>query len=269
MKIFRALADEGKSIIFITHKLKEIKEAADRCIVIRAGRVIDDVMVADVAEEKMAEMMVGRKIRTTVDKAEVDQSKAVLEVKGLNVEKHGLKAVKNLDLTVHTGEIVGVAGVDGNGQSELIDALTGMRKIKSGSVKINGKEYANHPVREITETGVGYIPEDRQVVGLVLPMTISENLALKNYYRKPFNNHGILEYADVGAIEYIHEKINDERNDGRAVLLVSFELDEILKLSDRVVVMHAGEIVGEIDPKNTSAEELGLMMAGKKIADAE
>lgn len=326
MKIFRALADEGKSIIFITHKLKEIKEAADRCIVIRAGRVIDDLMVADVAEEKMAEMMVGRKIRTTVDKAEVDQSKAVLEVKGLNVEKHGLQAVKNLDLTVHTGEIVGVAGVDGNGQSELIDALTGMRKIKSGSVKINGKEYANHPVREITETGVGYIPEDRQVVGLVLPMTISENLALKNYYRKPFNNHGILEYADinqngkdliekfdirsqsekeavgslsggnqqkvivareiaskpdlliaanptrgvdVGAIEYIHEKINDERNDGRAVLLVSFELDEILKLSDRVVVMHAGEIVGEIDPKNTSAEELGLMMAGKKIADAE
>ena len=326
MKIFRALADEGKSIIFITHKLKEIKEAADRCIVIRAGRVIDDVMVADVAEEKMAEMMVGRKIRTTVDKAEVDQSKAVLEVKGLNVEKHGLKAVKNLDLTVHTGEIVGVAGVDGNGQSELIDALTGMRKIKSGSVKINGKEYANHPVREITEAGVGYVPEDRQVVGLVLPMTISENLALKSYYRKPFNNHGILEYADinqngkdliekfdirsqsekeavgslsggnqqkvivareiaskpdlliaanptrgvdVGAIEYIHEKINDERNDGRAVLLVSFELDEILKLSDRVVVMHAGEIVGEIDPKNTSAEELGLMMAGKKIADAE
>lgn len=326
MKIFRALADEGKSIIFITHKLKEIKEAADRCIVIRAGRVIDDVMVADVAEEKMAEMMVGRKIRTTVDKAEVDQSKAVLEVKGLNVENHGLQAVKNLDLTVHTGEIVGVAGVDGNGQSELIDALTGMRKIKSGSVKINGKEYANHSVREITETGVGYIPEDRQVVGLVLPMTISENLALKNYYRKPFNNHGILEYADinqngkdliekfdirsqsekeavgslsggnqqkvivareisskpdlliaanptrgvdVGAIEYIHEKINDERNDGRAVLLVSFELDEILKLSDRVVVMHAGEIVGEIDPKNTSAEELGLMMAGKKIADAE
>ena len=271
-------------------------------------------------------MMVGRKIRTTVDKAEVDQSKAVLEVKGLNVEKHGLKAVKNLDLTVHTGEIVGVAGVDGNGQSELIDALTGMRKIKSGSVKINGKEYANHPVREITEAGVGYVPEDRQVVGLVLPMTISENLALKSYYRKPFNNHGILEYADinqngkdliekfdirsqsekeavgslsggnqqkvivareiaskpdlliaanptrgvdVGAIEYIHEKINDERNDGRAVLLVSFELDEILKLSDRVVVMHAGEIVGEIDPKNTSAEELGLMMAGKKIADAE
>lgn len=326
MKIFRALADEGKSIIFITHKLKEIKEAADRCIVIRAGHVIDDVMVADVAEEKMAEMMVGRKIRTTVDKAEVDQSRAVLEVKGLNVENHGLQAVKNLDLTVHTGEIVGVAGVDGNGQSELIDALTGMRKIKSGSVKINGKEYANHPVREITEAGVGYIPEDRQVVGLVLPMTISENLALKSYYRKPFNTHGILEYTDinqngkdliekfdirsqsekeavgslsggnqqkvivareiasepdlliaanptrgvdVGAIEYIHEKINDERNDGRAVLLVSFELDEILKLSDRVVVMHAGEIVGEIDPKNTSAEELGLMMAGKKIADAE
>lgn len=325
MKIFRALAAEGKSIIFITHKLREIKEAADRCIVIRAGRVIDDVMVADVAEEKMAEMMVGRKVRTSVDKAEVDQTRPVLEVSGLNVERNGLPAVKDLTLTVHAGEIVGVAGVDGNGQSELIDAITGMRRIKSGSVKVNGTEYSNHPVRDITEAGVGYIPEDRQEVGLILPMTISENLALKSYYRRPFNRHGVLDYAamnengrdlvekfdirsqsekeevgalsggnqqkvivareiaarpdlliaanptrgvDVGAIEYIHEKINDERNNGRAVLLVSFELDEILKLSDRVVVMHAGEIVGEIDPKNTSAEELGLMMAGKKVADA-
>ena len=318
MKIFRTLAAENKSIIFITHKLKEIKEAADRCIVIRAGKVIDDVMVADVAEEKMAEMMVGRKVRTTVDKEPVDQTKTVLEVSGLNVEKDGLAAVKNLNLTVHTGEIVGVAGVDGNGQSELIDALTGLRKIKSGSVKVNGKEYANHSVREITEAKVAYIPEDRQTVGLILPMTIAENLV--------YNKQGILNYnkinadgrqlvkdfdirsqsekeavgslsggnqqkvivareiasqpdlliaanptrgVDVGAIEYIHEKINAERNAGKAVLLVSFELDEILKLSDRVVVMHAGEIVGEIDPNHTSAEELGLMMAGQKKTAAK
>ena len=326
MKIFRTLAAENKSIIFITHKLKEIKEAADRCIIIRAGKVIDDVMVADVAEEKMAEMMVGRKVRTTVDKEPVDQTKTVLEVSGLNVEKDGLAAVKNLNLTVHTGDIVGVAGVDGNGQSELIDALTGLRKIKSGSVKVNGKEYANHSVREITEAKVAYIPEDRQTVGLILPMTIAENLVLKNYYHAPYNKQGILNYnkinadgrqlvkdfdirsqsekeavgslsgvnqqkvivaretasqpdlliaanptrgVDVGAIEYIHEKINAERNAGKAVLLISFELDEILKLSDRVVVMHAGEIVGEIDPNHTSAEELGLMMAGQKKTAAK
>lgn len=322
MKIFRALADEGKSIIFITHKLKEIKETADRCVVIRNGRVIDTVEVKDATEEHLAEMMVGRKLRNSVEKKQVDQVKLVLDVKKLNVEKNGWLGVKNLDIQVHTGEIVGVAGIDGNGQTELIEAITGMRKIKSGSIEIKGKHYENKPVRQITEAGVGYIPEDRQTVGLILPLTLAENLSLKNYYQKPANKSGVLNYqyinehgrqlisdydirsqneqvavgslsggnqqkvvvarelasdpdlliaanptrgVDVGAIEYIHEMINNERNSGKAVLLVSFELDEILKLSDRIVVMHAGEIVGEIDPKDTSAQELGLMMAGKKV----
>lgn len=322
MKIFHALAAEGKSIIFITHKLKEIKEAADRCVVIRAGKVIDTVLVAETSEETLAEMMVGRKLRNSVDKQTVDQSKVVLEVNGLNVQKgHHLK-VKDLDLTVHSGEIVGVAGVDGNGQSELIEALTGLLKVKSGKIKLNGQELQDKSVRKISEAGVACIPEDRQHVGLILPLTIAENMALKNYYQKPINNHGILNYkqinqrgqelvtafdvrtqsqkamvgslsggnqqkvivareiasdpevliaanptrgVDVGAIEYIHEKINEQRNMGKAILLVSFELDEILKLSDRIVVMHAGEIVGQIDPKHTSPEELGLMMAGKKV----
>lgn len=322
MKIFRALADEGKSIIFITHKLKEIKEAADRCVVIRSGRVIATVEVEGASEESLAEMMVGRKLRNSVEKQAVDQEKLVLDVKKLTVEKNSRLMVKSLDLQVHTGEIVGVAGVDGNGQSELIAAITGMQKIKSGTVEIKGRHFENKSVRSITEAGVGYIPEDRQTVGLVLPLTLAENLSLKNYYQKPANKSGILNYqyinehgrklikdydirsqseqisvgslsggnqqkvvvareiasdpdlliaanptrgVDVGAIEYIHEMINSERNAGKAVLLVSFELDEILKLSDRVVVMHEGEIVGEIDPKETSAQELGLMMAGKKV----
>ncbi|HIW89730.1 MAG TPA: ABC transporter ATP-binding protein [Candidatus Ligilactobacillus excrementipullorum] len=322
MKIFRALADEGKSIIFITHKLKEIKEAADRCVVIRSGRVIDTVDIEGVSEESLAEMMVGRKLRNTVEKKAVDQKQVVLDVQQLNVEKNSRLMVKDLSLQVHTGEIVGVAGVDGNGQSELIDAITGMQKIKSGSVEILGKHYENKPVRSITEAGVGYIPEDRQTVGLILPLSLAENLSLKNYYQKPANKSGVLNYqyinehgrkliqdfdirsqseqisvgslsggnqqkvvvareiasdpnlliaanptrgVDVGAIEYIHEMINQERNSGKAILLVSFELDEILKLSDRIVVMHEGEIVGEIDPKETSSQELGLMMAGKKV----
>lgn len=323
MKIFRALAAEGKSIIFITHKLKEIKEAADRCVVIRAGKVIDSVTVANTPEELLAEMMVGRKLRTSVEKKEVDQSKVVLEVNKLNVQKDGHLKVKDLSFELHSGEIVGIAGVDGNGQSELIEALTGLCKVKSGEVKLKGQKLQDKSVRQISEAGIACIPEDRQHVGLILPMTIAENISLKKYYQKPVDQYGILSYkqinargqelvdifdvrcqspkesvgslsggnqqkvivareiasdpevliaanptrgVDVGAIEYIHEKINDQRNQGKAILLVSFELDEILKLSDRVLVMHAGEIVGQIDPKHTSPEELGLLMAGKKLA---
>lgn len=323
MKIFRALAAEGKSIIFITHKLKEIKEAADRCVVIRAGKVIDSVTVANTPEELLAEMMVGRKLRTSVEKQEVDQSKVVLEVNNLNVQKEGHLKVKDLSFELHSGEIVGIAGVDGNGQSELIEALTGLRKVKTGEIKLDGQSLQDKSVRKISEAGIACIPEDRQHVGLILPMTIAENISLKTYYQKPIDYYGILNYkkinergqelveafdvrcqspkesvgslsggnqqkvivareiasnpevliaanptrgVDVGAIEYIHEKINDQRNQGKAILLVSFELDEILKLSDRVLVMHAGEIVGQIDPKHTTPEELGLLMAGKKLA---
>ncbi|MFT8837988.1 ABC transporter ATP-binding protein [Liquorilactobacillus satsumensis] len=320
IKILRALAAEGKAVIFITHKLKEIKEVADRCVVIRMGKVIATVEVSATKEEALAEMMVGRKLNFALDKQKMAQEKPVLEVKGLNVEAHKQLKVAGADLTVHEGEIVGVAGVDGNGQSELIEALTGLRRVKKGSIKVNGKQLQNASARKISEEGVGCIPEDRQNVGLILPLTIAENLALKDYYHAPASKHGFLNYklinqtgkqlikdfdirsqsetefvgdlsggnqqkvivareiaknpalliaanptrgVDIGAIEYIHEKIIEQRNAGRAVLLVSFELDEILKLSDRIVVMHEGQIVGEIDPQHTSSEELGLMMAGK------
>ncbi|MDN7145430.1 ABC transporter ATP-binding protein [Liquorilactobacillus mali] len=320
IKILRALAEEGNSVIFITHKLKEIKEVADRCVVIRMGKVIETVQVAETKEEVLAEMMVGRKVNFAVEKKETDKSKTILSVNDLNVEAHGLLKVKDLDLNVHSGEIVGVAGVDGNGQSELIEAITGLRKIKKGSIELKGKPLQNLSARRISEAGVGCIPEDRQNVGLILPFTIAENLVLKSYYKKPASRHGLLNYkkinelgkqliksfdirsqsekelagdlsggnqqkvivareisaspdlliaanptrgVDIGAIEYIHEKIIEQRNTGRGVLLISFELDEILKLSDRIVVMHEGQIVGEIDPRHTSSEELGLMMAGK------
>ncbi|WP_311406691.1 ABC transporter ATP-binding protein [Liquorilactobacillus uvarum] len=324
MKIMRALSDEGKSIIFITHKLKEIKEVADRCVVIRMGKVIDSVKVAETREEALAEMMVGHKINFAVDKKETDKKETIFKIDKLNVEAHGQLKIKNLDLTVHSGEIVGVAGVDGNGQSELIEAITGLRKIKTGIVVLNGKKIQHQSARKIAEAGVGCIPEDRQNVGLILPLTISENLVLKSYYKKPVSNKGFLNYkrinedgrqliknfdirsqsekelvgdlsggnqqkvivareisaqpdlliaanptrgVDIGAIEYIHEKIIEQRNAGRGVLLVSFELEEILKLSDRVVVMHEGQIVGEIDPRDTSSEELGMLMAGKQLAE--
>ncbi|KRL05917.1 ABC transporter ATP-binding protein [Liquorilactobacillus oeni] len=320
IKILRALAAEGKAVIFITHKLKEIKEVADRCVVIRMGKVIDTVKVSETKEETLAEMMVGRKVNLALDKKTVPQDKLVLEVKNLEVDAHKRRKVSDFNLTIHEGEIVGIAGVDGNGQSELIEAITGLRKVRAGSIKVDGKELQNYSARKISEAGVGCIPEDRQNVGLILPLTIAENLALKDYYHEPISKYGLLNYklinqngrklikdfdirsqsekelvgdlsggnqqkvivareiakepklliaanptrgVDIGAIEYIHEKIMEQRNAGRAVLLVSFELDEILKLSDRIIVIHEGKVVGQIDPQNTSSEELGLMMAGK------
>lgn len=324
MKIMHALSEEGKSIIFITHKLKEIKEVADRCVVIRMGKVIDSVRVAETKEAALAEMMVGHKVNFAVDKKKVNQEKDIFKIEKLSVEAHGQLKIKNLDLTVHSGEIVGVAGVDGNGQSELIEAVTGLRKCKTGTIMLNGKKIQHQSARKIAEAGISCIPEDRQNVGLILPLTISENLVLKSYYKKPISNKGFLNYkkinedgrrmikqfdirsqsekelvgdlsggnqqkvvvareisaqpdlliaanptrgVDIGAIEYIHEKIMEQRNAGHGVLLVSFELEEILKLSDRVVVMHEGQIVGEIDPRDTSSEELGMLMAGKQQAE--
>ena len=323
IKVFRTLAAEGNSIIFITHKLKEIKEIADRCVVIRNGKVIDTVEVEKTPEETLAEMMIGRKVNLEVAKKAVDQTKAILEIKNLTVESHGQKKVKNLSLTVHSGEIVGVAGVDGNGQSELIAALTGMIKVQNGTIELNKKQLQNATARQISQAKVGCIPEDRQNVGLILPLTIAENLILKDYYHRPASRYGWLNYrainqhgkklikdfdirsqsekekvqslsggnqqkvivareiaadpelliaanptrgVDIGAIEYIHKKIMEQRNAGHGVLLVSFELDEILKLSDRIAVMHEGQIVGQLDPKKTSSEELGLLMAGKTLA---
>ncbi|GAJ27038.1 deoxyribose-specific ABC transporter [Liquorilactobacillus sucicola DSM 21376 = JCM 15457] len=324
MKVLRTLAAEGKSVIFITHKLKEIKEAADRCVVIRMGKLVDTVEVSETKEESLAEMMVGHKVNFAVKKQETDQGKEIFRIENLNVEAHGQLKLKNLSLTVHAGEIVGVAGVDGNGQSELIAAITGLQKVKKGVIMLGDKQLQQQNARKIAAAGIGCIPEDRQNIGLILPLTIAENLVLKSYYKQPISNKGFLNYkrinedgraliekfdirsqsekelvedlsggnqqkvivareinahpdlliaanptrgVDIGAIEYIHEKIVEQRNSGHGVLLVSFELEEILKLSDRVVVMHEGQIVGEIDPRRTSSEELGLLMAGRKIAE--
>ncbi|MBA1434072.1 ABC transporter ATP-binding protein [Bombilactobacillus bombi] len=326
MQTFRILASENKAIIFITHKIKEIKEVADYCTIIRSGKVIETVKVSQAGEEQLAEMMVGRKLQNNVQKQPVKQQKLILNVKQLTVQNNGRSKILNLNLQVHQGEIVGLAGVDGNGQEELLAALTGMNKVTSGSIQLNGQELANQSVRKFVESKVGYVPEDRQAEGLILSMSVAENLALKEYYHAPMNHRGILNYkyinsfaqnlvknygirtqnvyetvaslsggnqqkviiareiqnnpdlliaanptrgVDVGAIEYIHRKIIQERNQGKGILLVSFELDEILKLSDRVMVIHDGQIIGEVDPKTITAQKLGLMMAGKKIGSVQ
>lgn len=326
MQIMRKLTEEGKSIILITHKLDEIKAAADRCTVIRRGKSIDTVDVADTSQQELADMMVGRSVSFKVAKSKSQPKETVLSVQGLVVnESRGLQAVKGLDLEVRAGEIVGIAGIDGNGQSELIQAIAGLAKTESGKILLNGKEIQNLPPRKITEIGFGHIPEDRQKYGLVLPMTIAENLALQTYYQRPLSSRGFLndaairQYAkklieefdvrtqsetvpasslsggnqqkaivareidrdpsllvaaqptrglDVGAIEYIHKRLVEQRNSGKAVLLMSFELDEIMNVSDRIAVMYEGAIVAIVDPKETTEQELGLLMAGTSLEKA-
>lgn len=326
IEIMATLVKEGKSIILITHKLDEIKKVADRCSVIRRGRYIGTVDVEDVSSQELADMMVGRSVSFKTDKQAAKIGDVVLSIKDLVVkESRGLEAVKNLSLEVHRGEVLGIAGIDGNGQSELIQALTGLRKIESGTITINGKDATNNKPREITEIGVGHVPEDRHKYGLVLPLPLSENITLQTYYQEPFSKKGILNFTeiqqyakrlieeydvrttseqalaaslsggnqqkaiiarevdrdpellivaqptrglDVGAIEYIHKRLVEQRDKNKGVLLVSFELDEILNVSDRIAVIHAGEIVGIVDPKETSENELGLLMAGYSLDDA-
>lgn len=322
IQIMGKLVAEGKSIILITHKLKEIMEVCDRCTVIRKGKGIGTVEVSETDPDQLAALMVGREVHFKVDKKEAQPTDVVLEVKDLVViDSRNIPVVEGLNLEVKAGEILGIAGVDGNGQTELIEGITGLRKIKSGSVKINGKETAHLSSRKITETGVGHIPEDRHKHGLVLDYTIGENMVLQTYYQKPYSNSGVLSYnkiyekakslieeydvrtpseftparalsggnqqkgiiarevdrspslliasqptrgLDVGAIEFIHSKLVEERDKGRAVLLVSFELDEVMNLSDRIAVIYEGKIVAIVDPKETSEQELGLLMAGGK-----
>lgn len=326
MAIMQGLVQEGKSIILITHKLDEIKKVADRCTVIRRGKSIDTVNVAEVSSQQLADMMVGRAVSFKTDKKPADPQEVVLAINDLVVkESRGIEAVKGLNLDVRAGEIVGIAGIDGNGQSELIQALTGLRKAESGSITIKGEEINHQSPRKITELGVGHVPEDRHKYGLVLEMTLAENIALQTYYKEPLSKNGVLNYReinqyaqkligeydvrtvnelvpakalsggnqqkaiiareidrnpdllivaqptrglDVGAIEYIHQRLIDQRDAGKAVLVVSFELDEILNVSDRIAVIHAGEITGIVDPKETSENELGLLMAGYSLEDA-
>ena len=323
MVIMKNLVKEGKSIILITHKLDEIRAVSDRVTVIRRGKSIETVEIAGATNQDLAEMMVGRSVSFTTEKQASEPKEVVLSIKDLVVhENRGIPAVKNLSLDVRAGEIVGIAGIDGNGQSELIQAITGLRKVKSGSIKIKGEEVVGLPPRKITEMQVSPVPEDRHRDGLVLDMSISENIALQTYYKEPLSKNGILNYTnihkyarklmeefdvraandyvpasalsggnqqkaiiarevdrdpdllivsqptrglDVGAIEYIHKRLISERDKGKAVLVVSFELDEILNLSDRIAVIHDGKIQGIVTPAETNKQELGILMAGGEL----
>lgn len=324
MNIMKNLAAEGKSIIFITHKLEEIKRVADRCTVLRLGKCVGTVDVADVTIEQMSEMMVGRKVLLQIDKQEKQPGSPVLEVDNLTVKSEGSKKnkVHNLSLKVHEGEIVCIAGVDGNGQSELIYALSGLIRADSGTIKLKGETITGKSVRYRNTHGMSHIPEDRHKYGLVLDYTLGENLVLLQYFEPRFQSRGFLKkdaiksYAqslidkfdircsegpkttarsmsggnqqkaivareisrdpelllavqptrglDVGAIEYMHRKIIDARDNGKAVLVVSFELSEVMQLADRILVMYDGQIVANVKPSEVTENELGLYMAGAK-----
>ncbi|WP_159543959.1 ABC transporter ATP-binding protein [Streptococcus halichoeri] len=327
MIIMKNLVKEGKSIILITHKLDEIRAVADRVTVIRRGKSIQTVDVAGTTSHDLAEMMVGRSVSFTTNKISAQPKEVVLSIKDLEVdENRGVLAVKGLSLDVKAGEIVGIAGIDGNGQSELIQAITGLRKAKNGSITIKGKEVTHLTSRKITELSVGHVPEDRHRDGLILDMSMAENIAIQTYYKEPLSKNGILNYRkineyarylmkefdvrgaselvpargfsggnqqkaiiareidrdpdllivsqptrglDVGAIEYIHRRLIEERDKGKAVLVVSFELDEILNLSDRIAVIHDGKIQGIVSPEHTNKKELGILMAGGSIDKEE
>ena len=323
MAILKNLVKEGKSIILITHKLDEIRAVSDRVTVIRRGKSIETVEIAGATNADLAEMMVGRSVSFKTEKQASQPKEVVLSIKDLVVnENRGVPAVKNLSLDVRAGEIVGIAGIDGNGQSELIQAITGLRKVESGSIELKGNSIVGLHPRQITELSVGHVPEDRHRDGLILEMMISENIALQTYYKEPHSKNGILNYSnitsyakklmeefdvraaselvpaaalsggnqqkaiiareidrdpdllivsqptrglDVGAIEYIHKRLIEERDNGKAVLVVSFELDEILNVSDRIAVIHDGKIQGIVSPETTNKQELGVLMAGGNL----
>ena len=324
MEIMRGFKKEGKSILFITHKLNEIMAVADRCTVLRKGKGIGTVEIAKTTKEELSRMMVGRDVQFAVEKAPAKPGEPVLQVKDLKVpgRVHKKDAVRDVSFTVHAGEIVCLAGIEGNGQTELVYGLTGLEKVTGGSLTLCGQDITHASIRQRSKDGMSHIPEDRHKHGLVLDYTLEKNLVLQRYWEPAFQNHGFIKqgevraYADklieqydvrsgqgsvtiarsmsggnqqkaiiareidkdpkllvavqptrgldVGAIEYIHKQIVAERDRGTAVLLVSLELDEVMNLSDRILVMYEGEIVGEFDPKTTTVEELGLYMAGAK-----
>ncbi|MBD7936662.1 MULTISPECIES: ABC transporter ATP-binding protein [Cytobacillus] len=328
IQIMGKLIKEGKSIILITHKLKEIMEVCDRVTVIRKGEGIGTLNVSETNPDELASLMVGREVTFTTEKTEAKPEEASLEIQSLTVkDSRNITVVDNLNLTVRKGEIVGIAGVDGNGQTELVEAIAGLRKVENGSILLNNKEITKLTTRKVTESGIGHIPQDRHKHGLVLDFTIGENMVLQTYYQQPYSKSGMMnkkaiyekatrlieeydvrtpsEYTparalsggnqqkaiigrevdrnpdlliasqptrglDVGAIEFIHRKLIDQRDQGKAVLLVSFEMDEIMNVSDRIAVIFEGKIIAMVDPKETSEQELGLLMAGstkKKAGD--
>ena len=323
IKIMKNLINEGKSIIIITHKLKEIKAAADRCTVIRRGRYIGTVDVKTTSEAEMAKMMVGREVSFKVNKKPAKPGEVVLDIKNLSVKNNKkVLGLKDFSIDVRAGEIVGIAGVEGNGQSELIEAITGLRKSESGTINFKNKDINRESIRNRINSGIAHIPEDRHKRGLVLDYTIEENMVLEVYDKKPFSNKGLLnkkeikKYAekiidefdvrsgegaesiarslsggnqqkaiigreielnpelliaaqptrglDVGSIEYIHKRLVEQRDSGKAVLLVSLELDEILNVSDRIAIINNGELIGVVNADETNENEVGLMMAGIK-----
>ncbi len=323
MKIIRNLIDEGKSIILITHKLKEIKAVADECTVIRRGKYIGTVKVSETTEEEMAKMMVGRPVTFKVEKKDKEPGEVILKIDNLFVMNNKkVLGLKDFSIEVKKGEILGIAGVEGNGQSELVEAITGMKKVQSGKITFKGEDITNISIRKRINKGMAHIPEDRQKRGLVLDYTMENNMVLEVYNKEPFSKKGLLNknaihnYAekiikefdvrsgqggasiarglsggnqqkaiigreielnpdfliavqptrglDVGSIEYIHKRLIEQRDEGKAVLLVSLELSEILNLSDRIAIVNGGELIGIVNAKETNEKEIGLMMAGVK-----
>ena len=325
MQIMKNLAAEGKSILFISHKLAEIMAVADRCSVLRKGKYIGTVNTKDVTAQELSRMMVGRDVKFAVDKDESTPGNVILDVQNMSVasKRSSEDAVKNVSFQVRAGEIVCIAGIDGNGQTELVYGITGLEPVKSGKLTLHGKDNTKMPIRKRNLSGMSHIPEDRHKHGLVLDYTLEDNIVLQRYFEPEFTNKAgflkrknIRAYAerliekfdvrsgqgpittaramsggnqqkaiiareidknpellvavqptrglDVGAIEYIHSQLVAQRDAGKAVLLVSLELDEVMNVPDRILVMYEGEIVGEFDPKKVTIEELGLYMAGAK-----
>ena len=329
MEIMRNFAKEGKSILFITHKLNEIMAVSDRCTVLRKGKYMGTVNISETSKEELSRMMVGRDVSFAVNKKESTPGKVVLSVQGVTVPSkiHKKNVVHDVSFEVREGEIVCLAGIEGNGQTEFVAALSGLDTMSEGTILLNGKDISHMSIRDRSKAGVSHIPEDRHKHGLVLDFTLEENMVLQRYWEPAFQKHGFIKkdevrrYAeklieqydvrsgqgpitiarsmsggnqqkaivareidrgtdllvavqptrglDVGAIEYIHKQIIGVRDAGKAVLLVSLELDEVMNLSDRILVMYEGEIVGEFDPRTTTVQELGLYMAGAKRQDKE
>ena len=324
MEIMRSFTKEGKSILFITHKLNEIMAVADRCTVLRKGKCVGTVDIRDTTKEELSRMMVGRQVSFAVEKSAPHPGPVILDVQNVTVPSklHKNNAVKDVSFQVRRGEIVCLAGIEGNGQTEFVSALTGLEKLGSGHITLCGQDITAAPIRARSKLGMSHIPEDRHKYGLILDYTLEDNLVLQRYWQPEFQNHGFLrrdairKYAqrliqqydirsgqgpvtiarsmsggnqqkaiiarevdkgpellvavqptrglDVGAIEYIHKQLISQRDAGKAILLVSLELDEVMNVSDRILVMYEGEVVGEFDPKTTSIHELGLYMAGVK-----
>jgi len=324
MKTMQEMAKEGKSILFITHKLDEIKQVADRCTILRKGKYIGTVDVAETSKEQLSEMMVGRKVLLSLEKNELNVLETMLTVRNLNKkdESDAKAKLKNISFELKCGEILCIAGIEGNGQTDLVYALTGLEKVDDGQIILDGEDITHMSIRKRTEQGLAHIPEDRHKHGLVLDYTLAQNAILQTYYKKDFQRSGFLKFneisdyakklierfdirsgqgdvtqarsmsggnqqkvilareidrepkvliavqptrgLDVGAIEYVHKELLRQRDEGKAVLLISLELEEVMNVSDRILVMYEGEIVANVNPKETTFGELGLYMSGAK-----